>query len=129
MRSNIIFKFHFRHIADLNEVPDMAIPMIGAKDIRSMSYDSVTNIIYWVDYGNKKHSKKSINWISDNGTLTKKNKLLPFERKDQPNSDQFMPYDIEIDPYNRFLFWNDESTNVINIIALREVKIFYTIKF
>ena len=76
--------------------------------------------IYWIDHGCKSHRRKrncnsSINRAFDNGTFTDKT-ILKTTLEDIDN--QFNPYEIEIDSYNRLMFWNDESTNYINIERL-----------
>lgn len=106
-----------RLVSNPSEVPDLVLPIQGARDIRSLSYDSVSQMIFWIDYGSKKHkdvNKISINRAYDNGTLVKKTRVVTATSEESV----FMPYDIAIDSYNRLLFWNDEATNVINIQSL-----------
>ena len=106
-----------RLIDDEQDVPDLVLPIQGARDIRSLSYDTHRKIIYWIDYGSKKHNRVSISRAFDNGTIEKKMKLLSYN--EDPDSDViFEPHDIAIDSFHRLLFWNDEATNVINILTL-----------
>ena len=95
-----------------DDVPDLVLPIQGARDIRSLSYDSLTKTIYWIDYGSNRSQKISINFAYDNGTTVKRNRILAVEENEG------QPYAIVIDDFHRLLFWNDEKTNVINILNL-----------
>ena len=95
-----------------NDVPDLVLPIQGARDIRSLSYDSMTQTIYWIDYGSHRSQKISINFAHDNGTKAKRSKILAVEENEG------QPYAIVVDDFHRLLFWNDEKTNVINILDL-----------
>ena len=66
-----------RLVSHSNDVPDLVLSIQGARDIRSLSYDSVSKTIYWIDYGSKKHNRISINRAYDNGTLVRRTRLLP----------------------------------------------------
>ena len=106
-------------------IPDMMLPILGARDIRSLSYDSTKKQIFWIDYGSKNrkhHHGSSINWAYDNGTMVEKTKWLPSNNDQHPEDDdahnRFMPHEIEIDSFNNLLFYSDEKTNVITIVPL-----------
>ena len=99
------------------DVPDLVLAIQGARDIRSLAYDSVEKLIYWIDFGSKRHNRISINRAYDNGTLVKRTKVLSSSEEDNSGA-LFQPHDIVIDSFHRLLFWNDEATNVINILSL-----------
>ena len=35
-----------------------------------------------------------------------------------PGGDEFIPHDLEIDPYSQHLYWSDSQNNVINVTRL-----------
>lgn len=114
-----------RLIDDPHQVPDLVLPVQGARDIRSIAYDSLERMIYWIDYGSKKHQRISINRAYDNGTLVKKTRLLTSgdseaESQDDSEVQVVNPHDIAIDSYHRLLFWNDETTNMINVLRIKD---------
>ena len=88
-----------RLVSLADDVPDLVLSIKGARDIRSLSYDSVTKTIYWIDYGSKKHAKISINRAYDNGTLVRRTRLFPdglnWTRSDT-QTQGFQPHDIAI---------------------------------
>lgn len=93
-----------------DEVPDLALPIHGARDIQSIGYDPTDRLIYWIDYGSKKKAKHfiSIRRAYDNGTLLDR----IFHGAD------FRPYDLVVDPYARLLYWSCEQTNAINVTRM-----------
>jgi low density lipoprotein receptor-related protein 5/6 len=92
------------------EVPDLALPIYGARDIQSIGYDPTDRLIYWIDYGSKKKPKHyiSIRRAHDNGTLL--DRIF--------HGSNFRPYDLAVDPYARLLFWSCEQTNAINVTRI-----------
>ncbi len=117
-----------RLIDNENEVPDLVLPIQGARDIRALGYDLAERMIYWIDFGSKKRRESlriSINRAFDNGTLVRKKRVLEItDELEEDGDDQFdvnqIPYDIAVDYWNRLIFWDDEETNVINVQRLDE---------
>ena len=93
---------------------DLVLPVRGARDIRSMAFDSNRRLIYWIDHGSKRKetSRISIKRAFENGTVLERRLF----RGDLGVS--MRPYDIAIDSYSRLMFWSDEVHNVINITRL-----------
>ena len=100
-----------------DEVPDLVLPVRGARDIRSLDYDPKSRLIYWIDHGSKKkpeHGKRvSIKRAFDNGTLHPERRLhISREYR------SLIPYDLKVDWNTRLLFWTCELTNSINVTKL-----------
>ena len=100
-----------------NEVPDLVLPVRGARDIRSLGYDPLNRLIYWIDNGSKKKSEHrprvSIKRAFDNGTLHPERRLH-YSREIR----SLIPYDLAVDWYSRHLYWTCELTNSINVTRL-----------
>ena len=94
-------------------LPDQVLPIHGPRNIRAMTYDQVEDLIYWIDLGGRRNdsSKISIKKAFSNGT--------EVDRILQHHSDAiFQPYDLDIDPLSRVLFWTCEATNTLNMTRL-----------
>ena len=85
-----------RLVSSPEDVPDLVLSIQGARDIRSLSYDSVTKTIYWIDYGSKKHNRISINRAYDNGTLVRRTRLFSDMNRTISDTNKFQPHDIAI---------------------------------
>lgn len=91
------------------------LPITGARNISALSYDPVSRLIYWIDFGSKKRGRISIKRAFENGTL--------FDRRLQGHKDDlFNPYDLAIDPIARVFYWTCEDTNTINITKMDSKK-------
>jgi low density lipoprotein receptor-related protein 5/6 len=93
-----------------DEVPDLSLPIFGARDIQSISYDSTEGLIYWIDYGSKRRARHSVSIrrAFENGSLH--DRIL--------HGSNFRPYDLAVDPFSRLLFWSCEQTNAINVTRI-----------
>ena len=100
-----------------DEVPDLILPVRGARDIRSLDYDPDNRLIYWIDHGSKKKTdgspRVSIKRAFDNGTLHPE-KRLHYSK----DFHSLIPYDLKVDWNSRLLFWTCELTNSINVTRL-----------
>lgn len=94
------------------EVPDLSLPLYGARDIQSIAYDPLEGLIYWVDFGSKRRARHaaSIRRAFENGTLH--DRIL--------HGSNHRPYDIAVDPFSRLLFWSCEQTNRINVTRIMD---------
>eukprot|EP00095_Tigriopus_kingsejongensis_P004525 maker-scaffold532_size145644-snap-gene-0.29 protein:Tk04525 transcript:maker-scaffold532_size145644-snap-gene-0.29-mRNA-1 annotation:"low-density lipoprotein receptor-related protein 6 isoform x1" len=95
----------------IEDTLESVMPISGARNIYSLSYDPVMRLIYWIDFGSKRRGKISIKRAFENGTL--------FDRRLQGHKDSnFKPYDLAIDPIARVFYWTCEETNSINITRM-----------
>jgi low density lipoprotein receptor-related protein 5/6 len=100
-RKNVIS----RMLRNLNEAPDIVLPIQNIRNIKSLAYDPVEGIIYWVEA-----KAKTIKRAAENGSMS--GMVVPNPQ------DLFQPHDIAIDPYSRLLYWSDAENNVINVTKL-----------
>lgn len=94
--------------ATQDEISDTIIttlPIVGLKSIRALSYDPVDRNIYVID-----RKTKSINRFNDSEIQA----TTVLANGDK----QFKPYDLDIEPFSRLLFWTCSKTNVISILRL-----------
>ena len=98
---------------------DLVLPLRGARDIRSLAYDTKERLIYWIDNGSKRKAgsngnKVTVKRSNENGTLVESHVFLLGEDAGIDTR----PIDIAIDSYSRLLIWSCQLHNVINITRL-----------
>lgn len=90
---------------DVEDSPDVVLPIHGLKNIRALEYDFVSNFVYWVD-----GKARTIRRSHDNGTGSSVVVGNPGEA--------LHPHSLALDPYGRQLFWTCALGNVINATSL-----------
>ncbi|KAG9475315.1 low-density lipoprotein receptor-related protein 5 [Eleutherodactylus coqui] len=95
-----------RMLVDEQQSPDIILPIHGLRNVKTITYDPVDKLIYWVD-GRQNIIKRA----KDDGTQ-------PLVLVSTPNQSQTLekqPHDLSIDVYSRTLYWTCEATNSINV--------------
>ncbi len=103
--------------ADDSDVPDLILPIHGARDVRALSFDPASELIYWIDYGSKRTrdfggGRFSIKRAFMNGTLQGR------RLQGGVDEDGFEPLDLAVDPVNRLIFWVNKPTGSINVTRI-----------
>ncbi|XP_006822699.1 LOW QUALITY PROTEIN: low-density lipoprotein receptor-related protein 6-like [Saccoglossus kowalevskii] len=96
-----------RMTVNLDDSPDIVLPIHGLRIVKAIEYNYKTKQIYWVD-GRTKTIKRSY----DNGLEPET--FLP-NPGDEP---KFHPHDLALDPYSGLIYWTCSQTNVINVTRL-----------
>ena len=134
-----------RLLIEDGEVPDVVLPMRGPRDIKSLDYDPVDGLVYWIDAGSKSRRgqrKKGLNRNSDEtddlendleddldigGSESKVAIKRAFRngtvldkslQGTREREHLFRPFDLAVDPVSRVLFWTCAETNSINITRM-----------
>ena len=76
---------------DIDEVPDIVLPVRKARSIQSVSYDQVAGMIYWMDNG---RSDQQARQVIRRSTLDGNTQMFDI-------LDKFQPFDLVIDPITR----------------------------
>ena len=76
---------------DIDEVPDIVLPVRKARSIQSVSYDQVAGMIYWM--GNVR-SDQQARQVTRRSTLDGNTQMFDI-------LDKFQPFDLVIDPITR----------------------------
>lgn len=102
-QKNLITRFLFDRHQYKRELQDVVLPIDNIKNIKSMSYDSLHNHIYYTDRSN------AIRRVHMNGTGAE---IVLM------NHNAFVIEDLIVDPYARLLFWTTGvSINVTRLIG------------
>ena len=75
------------------EVPDIVLPIRRARSIQSVSYDSLTGLLYWLDAGRGDQPARQ---IIRRASHTGSGHTQVFDIMDK-----FQPFDLVIDPLTR----------------------------
>lgn len=94
-----------RMIPDMQNTPDIMLPISHLKNVRALEYDNIEKFIYWID-GRTQTIRRSY----DNGT-----KMTVVV---QNMNDLIHPFDMAIEPYSRSLYWSCAQNDVINVTKL-----------
>ncbi|XP_023239238.1 low-density lipoprotein receptor-related protein 6-like [Centruroides sculpturatus] len=94
-----------RMIPDLQNTPEIMLPISHLKHVRGLEYDYIDKFIYWID-----GRSQTIRRGYDNGT--KMSVVV------QSLNELIHPIDMAIEPYSRSLYWSCARHNVINVTKL-----------
>lgn len=87
------------------DAPDITLPIHNLKNVKALAYDPYEHNVYWIDGRNL-----PIKRININGTGNAI--ILPNPQ------DMNSPFDLELDPYSRVIYWSCSRSNSINITRL-----------
>lgn len=99
------------------DVPDVVLPIKGARDVKAMTFDIRNRMLYWIDYGSRRTDRVSIKKSAEDGTLLGR-LVLESDRDDIDDYDDsmsFEPFGLAFDPSSDTLFW----TSFASIMATR----------
>ncbi|KAK3878186.1 hypothetical protein Pcinc_017158 [Petrolisthes cinctipes] len=95
---------------DTEECPTLILPLSNLRHVRSLDYDPIEQLVYWVD-----GRSPNIRRAHHNGSQAR-----VFVTSDQ---DKIYPFDLALDPFTRILLWSCSKTNVINITRLDNTQV------
>lgn len=120
----------YRLTTNLNECPDMPLPIPGLKAVRAIDYDPVTKNIYWID--GKSSTIRRAQENSLHAQVVFGNVESDEERyigvQSSGGEKEFVHYvDIALEPYSKLLFWSCAVTNTINVTRINQPNVGGTI--
>ncbi|XP_043921911.1 low-density lipoprotein receptor-related protein 5 [Protopterus annectens] len=98
-----------RMVLDVQQSPDIILPIHGLRNVKAIDYDPLDKLIYWVD-GRQNIVKRA----KDDGTQA----FVIMSAANQGQNPERQPHDLSLDIYSRTLYWTCETTNTINVHRL-----------
>ncbi|XKL62898.1 hypothetical protein PGB90_002731 [Kerria lacca] len=115
----------FRLTTNLDECPEVILPVPGFKLARAMEFDPISKYLYWIE---GKDNISSIKRGSENESHKGKDNVSAIKRGSENESHSFVIlsgnnsdkkrvhfYDMVLEPYSKLIFWSCSWTDSINI--------------
>uniref|UniRef100_A0A224X518 Putative nidogen n=1 Tax=Panstrongylus lignarius TaxID=156445 RepID=A0A224X518_9HEMI len=96
-----------RLIPDVDSLPDVPLPVYGLKNVKSIDYDPIYQVLYWID-GRSQTIRKWPMALSENQMSGTQNSGSPVVVSSGT------PFSLAVDPLYRLVYWSCPSEGTIN---------------